>query len=195
MNKAVSDVRECMDEVEIERSLSRIAHQILEHNKGCENIAIVGIVTRGDILAKKLAQKIFDIEGESPPIGRLDISLYRDDFLSHICAEVHSTFLPFDLDGKNIILVDDVLYTGRTVRAALEAIIDSVRPASIQLAVLVDRGHKELPIKADFVGKNIPSSKTENIRLYLKEVDGRSCVELSQIEFGDRAGSAPLGGK
>lgn len=185
----------CMDADEIERSLTRIAHQILEHNKGAGNIAIVGIVTRGDLLAKQLAEKIEQIEGTKVPLGKLDISFYRDDFATHLSPEVHNTDIFFNLDGKDIILVDDVLYTGRTIRAALDAIMDLGRPATVQLAVLVDRGHRELPIRADFVGKNVPSSADENVRLFLEEVDGISAVEILEIEQGSRAGSAPLGGE
>lgn len=185
----------CMDAEEIERSLTRIAHQILEHNKGAENIAIAGIVTRGDLLAKKLADKIEEIEGTKVPLGKLDISFYRDDFMTHLSPEVHATDILFNIDGKDIVLVDDVLYTGRTIRAALDAIMDLGRPATVQLAVLVDRGHRELPIRADFVGKNVPSSADENVRLFLEEVDGISAVEILEIEPGSRAGSAPLGGE
>lgn len=185
----------CMDAEEIERSLTRIAHQILEHNKGGGNIAIVGIVTRGDLLAKKLADKIEEIEGAKVPLGKLDISFYRDDFMTHLSPEVHATDILFNIDGKDVVLVDDVLYTGRTIRAALDAIMDLGRPATVQLAVLVDRGHRELPIRADFVGKNVPSSADENVRLFLEEVDGVSAVEILEIEPGSRAGSAPLGGE
>ena len=185
----------CMDADVIERSLTRIAHQILEANKGAQGIALVGIVTRGDLLAKKLAGKIEEIEGVKVPLGKLDISFYRDDFMTHFAPEVHSTDIPFDIDGVTIVLVDDVLYTGRTIRAALDALMDIGRPASVQLAVLVDRGHRELPIRADYVGKNVPSSSEESVRLFLEEVDGTSAVEILGIEPGSRAGSAPLGGE
>ena len=192
----VSQVKSiCMDAGEIERSLTRIAHQILETNKGASGIALVGIVTRGDLLAKKLAQKIESIEGVKVPLGKLDISFYRDDFMTYLSPEVHSTDIPFDVDGKTVVLVDDVLYTGRTIRAALDALMDIGRPAAVQLAVLVDRGHRELPIRADYVGKNMPSSSDENVRLFLEEVDGVSAVEILEIEPGSRAGSAPLGGE
>ncbi|MEG1098056.1 MAG: bifunctional pyr operon transcriptional regulator/uracil phosphoribosyltransferase PyrR [Raoultibacter sp.] len=185
----------CMDGEEIERSLTRIAHQILETNKGAANIALVGIVTRGDLLAKQLAHKIEEIEGANVALGSLDISFYRDDVLTHLAPEVHGTKIPFDIDGKDLILVDDVLYTGRTIRAALDAIMDLGRPATVQLAVLVDRGHRELPIRADFVGKNVPSAADESVRLFLEDVDGISAVEILEVAPGSRAGSAPLGGE
>lgn len=185
----------CMDADEIERSLTRIAHQILEANHGASNIALVGILTRGDLLAHRLASKIKQIEGTDVPLGALDISFYRDDFMTYLSPEVHSTDIPFDVDGKTVVLVDDVLYTGRTIRAALDALMDIGRPAAVQLAVLVDRGHRELPIRADYVGKNVPSSSDENVRLFLEEVDGVSAVEILEIEPGSRAGSAPLGGE
>ena len=184
-----------MDATEIERSLTRIAHQILEANHGSNGIVLVGIVTRGDILAKRLADKIAQIEGEVPPLGSLDISFYRDDFLTYLSPEVHATQIPFSLDGKTVVLVDDVLYTGRTIRAALDAVMDLGRPSSIQLAVLVDRGHRELPIRADYVGKNVPSSHEESVRLFLEEVDGTSAVEILEMKPGDRAHAAPLGGE
>ena len=184
-----------MDESEIERSLTRIAHQILEKNKGAGNIAIVSIVTRGDLLAKRLVEKIEEIEGVHVPLGRLDISFYRDDFATYMSPEVLSTDILFDIDGRDIVLVDDVLYTGRTIRAALDALMDIGRPETVQLAVLIDRGHRQLPIRADYVGKNVPSSKDENVRLFLEETDGKSEVEILAIEEGKRAGSAPLGGE
>ncbi len=182
----------CMDEAEIERALTRIAHQILEFNKGAENLALVGIVTRGDLLAKELAEKINEIEGVEVPLGKLDISFYRDDYLTHFAPEVHSTDIPFDIDGKTIVLVDDVLFTGRTIRAALDALMDIGRPAAVQLAVLVDRGHRELPIRADYVGKNVPSSHNESVRLFLKDIDGTTAVEILDVPEGGRIGSAPL---
>lgn len=184
-----------MDEAAISRALTRIAHEVVERNEGCDGLAIVGIVTRGDILARDLAREIEGIEGVSLPIGSLDISFYRDDYATHFSPEVHATDVPFDVDGKKIVLVDDVLYTGRTIRAALDAIMDMGRPAAIQLAVLVDRGHRELPISADYVGKNVPSSHEENVRLYLKEVDGRTSVEITEVTPGGHIGSAPLGGR
>ena len=182
----------CMDADEIERALTRMAHQILEANKGCEGVALVGIVTRGDILAKKLASKIKEIEGVEVPLGALDISFYRDDFSIYIAPQVLGSNIPFELDGLKVVLVDDVLFTGRTVRAALDALMDFGRPSCVQLAVLVDRGHRELPIRADYVGKNVPSSRDENVRLYLQETDGKSCVEILSLAEGQRAHSLPL---
>ena len=184
-----------MDEDEIERTLVRMAHQILEQNKGCENLALVGILTRGDILARKLADIIYSIEGVHVPVGSLDISFYRDDASISGLPQLHGTDILFNIDNKTIVLVDDVLFTGRTIRAALDALMDFGRPARIQLAILVDRGHRELPIRADFVGKNIPSSLNENVRLRLKDSDGYSCGTISPIEPGKRIGSAPVGGE
>ncbi len=184
-----------MDEDEIERTLVRMAHQILEQNKGGENLALVGILTRGDILARKLADIIYSIEGVHVPVGSLDISFYRDDASISGLPQLHGTDILFNIDNKTIVLVDDVLFTGRTIRAALDALMDFGRPARIQLAILVDRGHRELPIRADFVGKNIPSSLNENVRLRLKDIDGYSCVTISPIEPGKRIGSAPVGGE
>ena len=183
-----------MDAEGIERSLTRIAHEILERNKGAQNLAVVGIVTRGDLLAKRLVDKLEAIEGVRVPLGRLDISLYRDDFASYVAPEVHASDIMFPIDGRDIVLVDDVLYTGRTIRAALDALMDMGRPETVQLAVLIDRGHRQLPIRADFVGKNVPSSAEESVRLFLEETDGKSEVEILAIEKGKRASSAPLGG-
>lgn len=184
-----------MDEDEIERTLVRMAHQILEQNKGCKNLALVGILTRGDILARKLADIIYSIEGVHVPVGSLDISFYRDDASISGLPQLHGTDILFNIDNKTIVLVDDVLFTGRTIRAALDALMDFGRPARIQLAILVDRGHRELPIRADFVGKNIPSAANENVRLRLKDIDGISCVTISPIVPGERIGSAPIGGE
>lgn len=195
MQRSESDQACVMDESEIDRTLIRMAHQILEQNKGCENLALVGILTRGDILARRLAEIIYDIEGVRVPVGSLDISLYRDDAHIGNLPQLRGTDILFNIDNKTIVLVDDVLFTGRTIRAALDALMDLGRPARIQLAILVDRGHRELPIRADFVGKNVPSSSDENVRLFLEEVDGVSAVEILDIEAGGRAGSAPLGGE
>ncbi|MDR1714191.1 MAG: bifunctional pyr operon transcriptional regulator/uracil phosphoribosyltransferase PyrR [Coriobacteriales bacterium] len=184
-----------LDKQAIDRALTRVTHEILESNHGAENLALVGIVTRGDQLASALAERILAIEGLEVPVGSLDISFYRDDVANYIAPEVHTTNIPFSVDGKTIILVDDVLYTGRTIRAALDAIMDYGRPAAIQLAVLVDRGHRELPIRADYVGKNVPSSASESVRLFLEPLDGRTSVEILQVAPGERISSAPLGGE
>ena len=183
-----------MDETAVNRAMTRIAHEIVERNEGCKDLALVGIVTRGDLLAKKLAEEIKKIEGVDVPLGSLDISFYRDDFAT-FAPEIHATNIPFGVDDKRIVLVDDILYTGRTIRAALDAVMDMGRPSRIELAVLVDRGHRELPISPDFVGKNVPSSHEENVHLYLKEVDGRTAVEINDVAPGAHVGSAPLGGE
>lgn len=167
-----------MDAQAIDRALTRIAHEILEANKGCADVAIVGIVTRGAEFADRLAERIERIEGVSVPVGKVDISFYRDDVATRLSPEVHRTDIPFDVEGKHIVLADDVLYTGRTIRAAMDAIMDFGRPHSIQLAVLVDRGHRELPIRADYVGKNVPSSSRERVKVSFAGTDGRDSVEI-----------------
>lgn len=167
-----------LSDEEIDRTLTRIAHQILEANDGADNIVFVGVVTRGDSLARRLRHKVMEIEGADIPYGKLDISFYRDDFATNFSPEIKMTDIRFNIDGKDVILVDDILYTGRTVRSALNALMDIGRPKTVQLAVLVDRGHRELPIRADFVGKNVPSSSQEDVKLFLEEVDGRSAVEI-----------------
>ena len=163
----------------ISRSLMRIAHQILEHNHGSQDLVIVGILRRGACLARRLAECIRKIDNKEIPAGILDITLYRDDLtLLTASPVVRKTEISFDIQDKNIILVDDVLYTGRTVRCALSELIDFGRPKTIQLAVLVDRGHRELPIRADYVGKNIPTSQNEIIEVRLSEIDGKDEVVL-----------------
>ena len=161
-----------LDQENIRRAMMRIAHEIVEKNKGIESLCLIGIRTRGAILAERLKECIKVVEGKAVPVGILDITLYRDD-LSVVAQQpvVHETLIDFDLTGKKVILVDDVLYTGRTIRAALDALIDLGRPASIQLAVLIDRGHRELPIRADYVGKNIPTALDENVKVILSESD------------------------
>jgi pyrimidine operon attenuation protein / uracil phosphoribosyltransferase len=168
-----------LDKDTISRSLMRIAHEILEKNKGIQDLCLVGIRNRGAYLAKRLAGCIQKIEGDSPLVGILDITLYRDD-LTLISTQpvVHKTEIDFDIGDKNLVLVDDVLYTGRTIRAALDALVDFGRPKSIQLAVLIDRGHRELPIRADFVGKNIPTAQNETVAVRLEEVDGKDEVAI-----------------
>lgn len=161
-----------MDKEAIRRGLMRIAHEIIEKNKGIDNLCLIGIRTRGAFLAERLNEYIKKIEGHSVPLGVLDITLYRDDLtLINSQPIIHETLIDFDINGKEIILVDDVLFTGRTIRAALDALIDFGRPANIQLAVLIDRGHRELPIRADYVGKNIPTSLDEDVQVKLKEKD------------------------
>lgn len=180
-----------MDSRAVERSLTRIAHEILEANDGASSIALVGIVTRGDMLAAELARRIEQIEGVKVPVGRLDITFYRDDIEQYLSPQVHMTDIKFTLEGKTVVLVDDVLYTGRTIRAAMDALRDFGRPDRIQLAVLVDRGHRELPIRADFVGKNVPSSKDEVVSFFYEPVDDRTSVEILDPGSG-RVGSMPI---
>src|SRR5512133_1905466 len=174
-----------MDAEAISRAVTRIAHEILEANKGAGNLALVGIVTRGAVLAETLAGKIREIEGADVGVGTLDISFYRDDLAIRLSPEVHRTDIPFDVEGKDIILVDDVLFTGRTIRSAMDAIMDYGRPCSIQLAVLVDRGHRELPIRADYVGKNVPSSSRERVQVRLESLDGRDAAEILESAEGE----------
>lgn len=170
-----------MDAEGIDRSLTRIAYEILEKNKGVEELALVGIRTGGVYLAKRLQGKISAIEGREVPTGILDITLYRDDLsTSHPKPQLGKTEIPFSLDGRKVVLVDDVLFTGRTIRAAMDALIDFGRPKLIELAVLIDRGHRELPIRADFVGKNLPSSLWEAVSVKLTEKDGRDEVVIEE---------------
>jgi len=163
----------------IERALVRVAHEILERNKGAQNLVLVGMQTRGVPLARRLALTIKQLEGVAVPVGSLDISLYRDDLSTlNLKPVVQRTEVPTDVTGKHIILVDDVFYTGRTIRAAMDALMDLGRPQTIQLAVLVDRGHRELPIRADYVGKNIPTARSEEAKVYVTEVDGEDKVTI-----------------
>jgi pyrimidine operon attenuation protein / uracil phosphoribosyltransferase len=172
-----------MDAERMSRSLARIAHEILERNRGVEDLALVGIRTRGVPIAKRLARAIREINGHDVPTGSLDITMYRDDLMRHAVGPqpvIRKTEIPFSIDDKHILLVDDVLYTGRTIRAALDALIDFGRPKVIQLVVLVDRGHRELPIKADYVGKNLPTALTQSVQVHLEEIDGRDEVEIRE---------------
>ena len=170
-----------MDGDRMGRSLARIAHEILERNRAIEDLALVGIRTRGVPLARRIAQTIRDINQHEIPTGALDITLYRDDLMrTAVGAQpvIRRTEIPFSIDNRRILLVDDVLYTGRTIRAALDALIEFGRPKAIQLVVLVDRGHRELPIKADYVGKNLPTSPSQSVQVHLTEIDGRDEVEI-----------------
>ena len=166
-----------MDADDIRRALTRIAHEIVERNHGAANIVLVGIITRGAPLAERLAQLLYQIESVTVPVGKVDIGLYRDDYAEKMPSQMLvPTDIPFDVTGKTIVLVDEVLFTGRTVRAALTALLDLGRPASIQLAVLLDRGHRELPIRPDYIGKNLPTSRQEFVRVLLNETDGADRV-------------------
>jgi pyrimidine operon attenuation protein / uracil phosphoribosyltransferase len=171
-----------LDPGQIRRAMTRMAHEILESNRGAADVALVGIAARGDDLARRLAGEIRRIEGVEIPVGVLDITFYRDDIgLRAEAPEVHETRIPFDITGKTVVLVDDVLYTGRTIRAAMDALIDLGRPRSIRLAVLIDRGHRELPIRADYVGKNVPTRADELVRVLLEETDGVDAVEVGEV--------------
>jgi len=170
-----------MDADRIARTLTRIAHEIIERNRALDELALVGIRSRGVPLARRLAAAVAEISGHDVPTGALDITLYRDDLMRHAIGAqplVRSTDIPFSIDDKRILLVDDVLYTGRTIRAALDALIEFGRPKTIQLVVLVDRGHRELPIKADYVGKNAPTSPAQSVQVRLVEIDGVDQVEI-----------------
>lgn len=169
-----------MDQDDVGRAIKRIAHEILERNKGIEGLALVGVRTRGVYLARRLSDAMQEIEGEKVSVGELDVSLYRDDFNMRRSHPVGLTRIDFDVNDKVVVLVDDVLYTGRTTRAAMDALMDFGRPRVIQLAVLVDRGHRELPIRADYVGKNVPTSGKERVKLSLVETDGVDMVEIGE---------------
>ena len=171
---------------DIRRAVTRIAHEILERDKGAADLVLVGIADRGDDLARRLAAEVSRIEGAEVPVGVLDITFYRDDIgLRAEAPEVHETRIDFDVSGKVVVLVDDVLYTGRTIRSAMDALMDLGRPRKIQLAVLVDRGHRELPIRADFVGKNVPTSRADNVRVQVQEVDGADAVMVRRSGDGE----------
>ena len=170
-----------LDAGEIRRAVTRIAHEILERNKGAGRLVLAGIAARGDDLARRLAAEVRRIEGVEVPVGILDITFYRDDIgMRAEAPEVHETSIDFDITGTTVVLVDDVLFTGRTVRAAMDALVDFGRPRAIQLAVLVDRGHRELPIRADYVGKNVPTRRDEEVRVRLAEVDGEDAVVVGE---------------
>jgi pyrimidine operon attenuation protein/uracil phosphoribosyltransferase len=171
-----------LDESALDRALTRIAHEILERNGGAKELAFVGLRTRGVTLAQRLASKIAAIDGATLPVGTLDITLYRDDLDMRGAPVIRGTDIPFSIKNKTVILVDDVLFTGRTIRAALDALIDLGRPGMIQLATLIDRGHRELPIRPDFIGKNLPTSKRESVAVRLREHDGEDRVVIAEPE-------------
>jgi len=174
---------ELMDAQAVNRTLLRLTHEVLEKHHGTKDLVIIGIRNRGDCLAKRMIHFIKEIEGTEVPLGILDITLYRDDFQRFSeSAMVQETIIPIDITNKKVVLVDDVLYTGRTIRAALDALIDFGRPAMIQLAVFVDRGHRELPIKADYVGKNVPTADNEQVKVHVKEVDNEDSVVLVELK-------------
>ena len=172
--------KEVVDAVTMKRALTRISYEIIERNKGMQDIVLVGIKTRGIYIAQRLAERLKQLEDIDVPVGELDITLYRDDVKDMEEPELHSSDVPVSIEGKEVILVDDVLYTGRTIRAAMDAVMDLGRPRKISLAVLVDRGHRELPIRADYVGKNIPTSKTEEIIVEMEERDGADRIMISK---------------
>ncbi|WP_413227305.1 bifunctional pyr operon transcriptional regulator/uracil phosphoribosyltransferase PyrR [Enterococcus faecalis] len=172
--------KEVVDTVTMKRALTRISYEIIERNKGIQDIVLVGIKTRGIYIAQRLAERLKQLEDIDVPVGELDITLYRDDVKDMEEPELHSSDVPVSIEGKEVILVDDVLYTGRTIRAAMDAVMDLGRPRKISLAVLVDRGHRELPIRADYVGKNIPTSKTEEIIVEMEERDGADRIMISK---------------
>ncbi|MBN2001490.1 bifunctional pyr operon transcriptional regulator/uracil phosphoribosyltransferase PyrR [candidate division KSB1 bacterium] len=173
-------VREIIiDKKGLDRTITRLVHEIIERNRGVEKLAIVGVRTRGAVLAERIVKKISEIEGINVPLGVLDVTLYRDDFRTRLKQPViQVTNISFNIDAIDVVVIDDVLYTGRTTRAAMDALIDFGRPSSIQLGVLIDRGHRELPIHADYVGKSIVTSVGEEIRVRLVEVDGEDCVQI-----------------
>jgi pyrimidine operon attenuation protein/uracil phosphoribosyltransferase len=171
-----------MDSADVGRALTRIAHEVVERNKGAAGLVVVGIHTRGVPLARRLGAKLAEIDGRQVPVGALDVTMYRDDIGLRPPGATRDTDLPFDLAGTVVVLVDDVLYTGRTIRAALDALTDFGRPRAIQLAVLVDRGHRELPLRADYVGKNLPTSPESAVKVLLEETDGRDGVAILHRE-------------
>ena len=176
---ASDDGRVVLDADDVSRALTRISHEILERNKGADDLLLLGLHTRGVPLARRIAERIEKVEGTAVAVGSLDVTMYRDDLRSHPTRSPHKTSLPTTIDGKTVVLVDDVLYSGRTIRAALDALSDLGRPAAVRLAVLVDRGHRELPIRADHVGKNLPTARSEKVRVRLAETDGADAVLIS----------------
>lgn len=180
------DARTVLDAGEIRRALTRVAHEVLEHNKGSSDLVLMGIPTRGSVLARRLARRLEEIEGDEVPCGFLDVTMYRDDLSLHPPRNLAATDVPAcGIDDRVVVLVDDVLYSGRTIRAALDALSDLGRPRAVRLAVLVDRGHRELPIRADHVGKNLPTSQAERVRVRLEETDGLDAVFIAGGRGGE----------
>lgn len=177
------EARLVMDADEMRRALMRIAHEIVERNRGAANVGLIGILRRGAPLADRIAEMIEQIEGVRPPVGKLDVALYRDDYPERR-PDVRRSDLPYDVSGKDIVLVDEVLFTGRTVRAAIDALMDLGRPATIQLVALLDRGHRELPIRPDYVGKNVPTARNEHVHTCLEELDGADSVAIMRRQEG-----------
>jgi len=183
INMAIKTKSIIMDELAFRRTITRLAHEILERCKGTESIGIVGIRTRGEFVAKRIAHKIEEVESVQIPVGVLDTVMYRDDFrIKSRLPKIEITDIPFEVDGKILILVDDVIYTGRTIRAAMDALMDFGRPSAIQLAVLIDRGHRELPIKADYIGKSVPTAHYEEVRVMMQEIDGKDEILLVEVD-------------
>ncbi|HEY0888896.1 MAG TPA: bifunctional pyr operon transcriptional regulator/uracil phosphoribosyltransferase PyrR [Nocardioides sp.] len=178
-DEPMTEGRVVLDADDIARALTRISHELLEKNRGAEGLLLLGLHTRGVPLARRLADRIESVEGSRVAVGSLDVTMYRDDLRSHPTRTPHRTEVPAAIDGKTVVLVDDVLYSGRTIRAALDAISDLGRPAVVRLAVLVDRGHRELPIRADHVGKNLPTARTERVAVRLAETDGTDEVRIA----------------
>ncbi|WP_214108166.1 bifunctional pyr operon transcriptional regulator/uracil phosphoribosyltransferase PyrR [Acrocarpospora catenulata] len=177
--EGADQARAVLEAPDIHRALTRIAHEILERTKGAESVVLLGIPTRGATLARRLSERVAQFEGVKVPVGAIDITMYRDDLRLKPARPLgHTDLPPGGIDGRIVVLVDDVLYSGRTVRAALDALNDLGRPKAVQLATLVDRGHRELPIRADYVGKNLPTAKSEKVKVYLEEIDGRDAVLL-----------------
>jgi pyrimidine operon attenuation protein/uracil phosphoribosyltransferase len=193
MNKSTMREKTIMTADDVRRALVRIAHEVVERNRGVQDVLFLGIVTRGVPIARRLASYIHQFEGVEPPVGSLDIGLYRDDVASGAPPVLRQTDLPANLEQMRVILVDDVLFTGRSIRAAMDAVMDFGRPRQVQLAVLIDRGHRELPIRADYVGKSVPTSLAEEVQVRLKEVDGEDEVVIRERAEGGEP--APAGGE
>ncbi len=193
MTKSTMREKTIMTADDVRRALVRIAHEVVERNRGVQDVLFLGIVTRGVPIARRLASYIQQFEGVAPPVGALDIGLYRDDVASGAPPVLRQTDLPANLEQMRVILVDDVLFTGRSIRAAMDAVMDFGRPRQVQLAVLVDRGHRELPIRADYVGKSVPTSLAEEVQVRLKEVDGEDEVVIRERAEGGEP--APAGGE